>query len=208
MKNKLLFLLSILLCLSLVSCDKNPTTTDDISNTGGFIYLPTIETLEEYAEFVETNDVSKKIVLYDDISMLGEFDVFFVCDYLTDEVELIKHAYSLKDGANTFSLDIEPIGETETTNTVVFDKSQENCLLKVKKQFSGEIQLGEMRYHYINGNLYSLKWISGKWKFTLYSFSDYKQPKNETLISRLIYRDTAEEAFSEIQSAITGTTAS
>ena len=92
MKKLFILLLTAVLMVALVACSAAnvPETTSQFVNHGGDVDLLNFNTLEEIAAFAKSDQAPDNFVLYDAISILGDFD-----NYLVFTSEVYKGQYHM-----------------------------------------------------------------------------------------------------------------
>jgi len=180
--------------------DPDVTGAGDSTEKNNY-YAPTMLSLEEYESYLKKRKLPEDFVHYDDIALLGEFHAFSMYD---DNY----YQYSLRDGSNSLLLTISSRFETvETVETTITNEVSIPLSVKDLSSYQtdefvhGNFYVGSLKYLFMHGKLASLYWYDETHRFTVSGLREYEMPEKETFLSRLLHRDTAEEAFTELQNA-------
>ena len=230
MKNKITIIaLWCILCLILSACDINITDknnqsdstetnnmtdssneeidSQDIKNKTTEPYdieipLLTLESMDMYTEFLNSNEMPDDFVLYDEISDVGDFEILiFLCNayshdyssYLYGLVDSEGFEISLYVEHNTdeFSLETDSIIQVNKTNMSLLTDTSD-----------GDYIHDNIKYTYVSGELFSISWKTQNITYILCNggspmFSDYP-PTTSTFVGKMLNLDTATQALNDI----------
>ena len=230
MKNKITIIaLWCILCLILSACNINITDknnqsdstetnnmtdssneeidSQDIKNKTTEPYdieipLLTLESMDMYTEFLNSNEMPDDFVLYDEISDVGDFEILiFLCNayshdyssYLYGLVDSEGFEISLYVEHNTdeFSLETDSIIQVNKTNMSLLTDTSD-----------GDYIHDNIKYTYVSGELFSISWKTQNITYILCKggypmFSDYP-PTTSTFVGKMLNLDTATQALNDI----------
>lgn len=175
--------------------------------------LLTITGLEEYNDLINSNKLPEYFVTYDKLDKLGEFkSLVFTSNTQMDQYW--QYMYSFEDGSNEDvyltvihnEQKAKSIGSKDNNNTSVkmADLNDNDVIYSdmthLPSEENGIYKDGSISYKYISGSLLSISWKLGNTEFVLSSNSllDNYPSDVDTIVSKLLYSDTHEDAIREI----------
>ena len=216
MKNRLaLFILCVfLLCFAFVACDAE-TTTPTGTQEGFYIQVSTLafgkEQYEEYLVFLDEEGRQNRVIPYDSLSELGEFDlIIFLC--YPQHGEYYQYLYRFIDSETGREISLYVTDLSKSEGYKLYNGEFENneiCsdLRTVGGDVSGYQTVGEAKYAYVHGQLLSIHWVCRDIGFVLsidsdkgndYALFDSYPSDADTLIARLLDRETATDALNAL----------
>ena len=191
-------------CSSQISTEKPPLTSTDASTQTPIsseepshsieIPLYYIYDLDEYRAYIASSDFPDTFIHYDGFSKLGEFVTFgYNPEYK------YSYWYVLRNGTEEFMLGIDPKSQFKLPENDAKDVLSVNNLMTVKSDCAA--QIGTAWYHFNNG-VSLIYWMDDTYLFELSGFEPSAVLQANTLISRLLYRDTAPAALEELRQDI------
>ncbi len=216
-KRILLMLFTVLLLCNFVSCN-GETNADFLAGdylvAGRWIKSYDLYLQVKNMDFASNCDMSS-FVLYEEISMLGDFCAYAcfdreiksgVCDY--------RHiAYLLKDTSGTeFELHIFHLDETkksviegvyqELPELDISDIDSNSHMKSLLLGYSGgNFVNGGVSYIYTHGKLECVKWIYGEYEFMLCNLDEYPVGQHITLVEKMLDITTTNDAVFDFISA-------
>ena len=157
--------------------------------------LLTLDTYDEYLDFIGNAELPAEFVLYEDISYLGEFQSF-ICLSEARVNDFSSCMYNLFDeNQSQFVLYVD-IGSQETVPPVstVTAVNKSNMRSLVNSTDSGSFIVSGMEYKYVGGKLLSISWFKDKVRYTLSGDSmlgDYPESTTTTTVAKLMNIETA-----------------
>lgn len=188
----------------------NPDSSDSVDageETSDLVEEPYVEIAElayddysEYLAFLETTALPDYFVPYSAFEALGEFEYFACLDGLT--VKEGSHLYYSLKAENGWKFSIYISQGRDSMEIPLLSESSLNKedLRTLRTDERGYFRLGNIRYSYKNGRLFSLCWEAGGKTFELYS-KDYFQCPSSNVLFGLFAFDTAEETAESIVAA-------
>ena len=214
MKKSAIILL-ILILLTTASCAQNNstdtlTTTTDREDQQSSIQSPmvevplvTIESYEEYCNFIENTQLPNDFIYYSQVEVFGEFDI-----YIGYQQDGYSHGlYQLID-ENGFEISIyvdSRRSEWKTSDSLSlksFSSSTASDLRSVGD--SADYMIGDnLIYSYVQGNLHSIIWYAENNEFCLCGgleqLGNYPvESKANTMVQGLLHSSTAQSTLSSI----------
>ncbi len=204
MKKILAIILTMLLVLFLFSCSSKNVEYDSNNGnyTGGGVGdrpLLTIESLSEYKKFIKEVTLPEDFVYYEDVKSLGKFKDF-TCLSESRSNDYSQYVYSLyDDGIGELNLYIErdPPIETEVTKTIITDVNSKD-IRYLDSNIHGIYRKDGLTYVFLRGELFSIKWKSGEWYYTISSINDLNADTSKSEISKLFNLNTSFDFISTI----------
>ena len=200
------FLALTLLVLFLFSCSGKNVEVEYDSNTGNYTGggvgdrpLLTIESLSEYKKFIKEATLPEDFVYYEDVKSLGVFKDF-TCLSESRSNDYSQYVYSLyDDGIGELNLYIErdPPIETEVTKTIITDVNSKD-IRYLDSNIHGAYREDGLTYVFLRGELFSIKWKSGEWYYTISSINDLNADTSKSEISKLFNLNTSFDFISTI----------
>ena len=215
MKNRLLLLILcvFLLCFAFVACGAETTTPTETQE--GDMRASTLafgkEQYEEYLVFLDEEGRQNRVIPYDSLSELGEFHlIIFLC--YPQHGEYYQYLYRFIDSETGRELSLYVTDLTKHEGQKQFDDKLENLaersdLRTVNGDVSGYRTLGDAEYGYLNGKLFSVRWVCRDIQFVLTidvdkdndnALFDSYPSDADTLIARLLDRETATDALNAL----------
>ncbi len=216
MKKTVLHVLLLILILFMISCNSSqtPPTEDTSPDTAGTAApeetdpqgdfeaeLPniTIETYQGYQSFIVEGKLPANFIAYEQVSALGKFDSFVYQEW----GNIHEYFYNLRDavGKQTFV----SVRQTKKYDYKVL-RSAPDDLRICSDSGTCVWKLGLAEYLYLSGMLYSISIPCGEMTVAVTisesaRLSDYPTDA-DTLLSRLVNRDTAEEAIQDFMNQL------
>ena len=174
------------------------TTTDPM----GEQYLLTKENYSLYLSFLNSNNVPKDFITYDQISDIGIFS-HFVCLSNADLGDYSHYVYFVKDN-NDFNLSVyvERIEDIISTENVLMNENPLDYR-NISTEEKGVIIANGVKYVYVKGQLFSIDIQYANLKITLDgNLMDYPTNGADTFMSRLLSPATAKAAAAELVASI------
>ena len=177
----------------------NPNTPgNNCGNNDGLtgeVPLLTLETYDEYLNFIGSAELPAEFVLYEDISHLGEFRSF-VCLSEVRVNDFSSCMYTLIDESQSQFMLYVDIGSQETVPPVstVTAVNKSNMRSLVNSTDSGSFIMSGMEYKYVGGKLLSIAWFKDNVRYTLSGDSmlgDYPENATTTVVAKLMNIETA-----------------
>lgn len=161
----------------------------------GEVPLLTLETYDEYLNFIGSAELPAEFVAYEEISNLGEFQLF-VC---LSEARLNNFSscmYTLFDESQSEFVLYVDIGSQEAipSESTVTDINGSNMRSLVNSTDSGSFIVSGMEYKYVGGKLLSIAWFKDNVRYTLSGDSmlgDYPENATTTTVAKLMNIETA-----------------
>ena len=204
MSKKILILCVLLSCL-LTACGNAGASTD--ATFVGNRKVPGVYSLDEYHEFIKTAHLPSNFILYECISILGNFR----CVIFDSWKDYSWASYKLTDENNyEVFITICLASENRYDDASVIDVSLEGCK-DMRKLTNGpyednfRIHRAGLYYYYgRSGSLMGIIWQEGKNSILLDGASyldDYPMDGKETIVSRLLSIDenVSKAAFEELK---------
>ena len=166
--------------------------------------LLTLETYDEYVEFIESAQLPAGFLAYEDISLLGEFKSF-VCLSEARLNDFSSCMYSLIDESQSefvlyVDIDSQETVPLESTVTAV---NNSNMRFLVDSTDTGYYIVSEMKYQYVRGRLLSISWFKGNVRYTLSGdLHTYPENVTATAVAKLLDLQTAESCLDALKWAI------
>ena len=178
------------------------STTIATTDPMGEQYLLTKENYSLYLSFLNSNNVPKDFITYDQISDIGIFS-HFVCLSNADLGDYSHYVYFVKDN-NDFNLSVyvERIEDIISTENVLMNENPLDYR-NISTEEKGVIIANGVKYVYVKGQLFSIDIQYGNFKITLDgNLMDYPANGADTFMSRLLSPSTAKAAAAEFFTAI------
>lgn len=167
----------------------------------------------EYLKFISENELSEKFVSYDDISVLGEF---VMLEYRDDNTGAFTLDYYLRDeNGFVFDLLIAPVTDRLSGSAAELSLSGMDGDLRTVNAVGHDawMRVSDADYHYDNrGEIRSIIWRSFPdmyYSISAYSpeldgfnLHNYPADGSDTVISRLLNKDTAEDAAKYLENNV------
>lgn len=159
----------------------------------GEVPLLTLETYDEYLNFIGNAELPAEFVAYEDISNLGEFQSF-VCLSESRINDYSSCMYTLFDESQSEFVLYVDIGSKETipsaSTVTTIDGSNMRSL--VNSTDSGSFVVSGMEYKYVGGKLHTISWFKDNVRYTLFdSLGDYPENTTTTTVAKLLDLETA-----------------
>lgn len=177
--------------------DPNSPGNDPGSYDGstGEVPLLTLETYDEYLNFIDNAELPAEFVAYEEISHLGEFKSF-VC---LSDARINDHSscmYTLFDESQSQFVLYVDIDSQETIPPVstVTAVNESNMRSLVNSTDSGSFIVSGMEYKYVAGKLLSISWSKDNVRYTLAGdpmLGDYPENVTTTAVAKLMNIETA-----------------
>lgn len=174
------------------------TPGNDCGNNDGLtgeVPLLTLETYDEYLDFIGNAELPAEFVTYEEISHLGEFQSF-VCLSEARVNDFSSCMYTLFDESQSeFVLSVD-IGSQEAipSESTVTAVNRSNMRSLVNCTDSGSFIVSGMEYKYVGGKLLSIAWFKDNVRYTLSGDSilgDYPENATTTAVAKLMNIETA-----------------
>ncbi|MBE6655066.1 MAG: hypothetical protein E7608_06375 [Ruminococcaceae bacterium] len=178
------------------------STTIATTDPMGEQYLLTKENYSLYLSFLNSNNIPKDFITYDQISDIGIFS-HFVCLSNADLGDYSHYVYFVKDN-NDFNLSVyvERIEDIISTENVLMNENPLDYR-NISTEEKGVIIANGVKYVYVKGQLFSIDIQYGNFKITLDgNLMDYPTNGEDTFISRLLSPATAKAAAAEFVIAL------
>lgn len=161
----------------------------------GEVPLLTLETYDEYLNFIGIAELPAEFVAYEDISYLGEFQSF-VCLSEARVNDFSSCMYTLFDESQSEFVLYVDIGSQEAipSESTVTDINGSNMRSSVNSTDSGSFIVSGMEYKYVGGKLLSISWFKDNVRYTLSGDSmlgDYPESTTTTTVAKLMNIETA-----------------
>lgn len=159
----------------------------------GEVPLLTLETYDEYLNFIGSAELPAEFVAYEEISNLGEFQSF-VCLSESRINDYSSCMYTLFDESQSEFVLYVDIGSKETipsaSTVTTIDGSNMRSL--VNSTDSGSFVVSGMEYKYVDGKLHTISWFKDNVRYTLFdSLGDYPENTTTTAVAKLLDLETA-----------------
>ena len=155
--------------------------------------LLTLETYDEYLNFIGNAELPAEFVAYEDISNLGEFKSF-VCLSESRINDYSSCMYTLFDESQSefvLYVDIDS-KETIPSASTVTTINGSNMRSLVNSTDSGSFVVSGIEYKYVGGKLLTISWFKDNVRYTLFdSLGDYPENTTTTAVAKLLDLETA-----------------
>ena len=173
----------------------NPNTPGSNDVLAGERPLLTLDTYDEYLDFIGSAELPAEFVEYEDISYLGEFQSF-ICLSEARVNDFSSCMYTLFDESQSEFLLYVDIGSQEAipSESTVTDINGSNMRSLVNSTDSGSFIVSGMEYKYVGGKLLSISWFKDNVRYTLSGDSmlgDYPENATTTAVAKLMNIETA-----------------
>lgn len=157
--------------------------------------LLTLNTYDEYLNFIGSAELPAEFVAYEEISNLGEFKSF-VCLSEARVNDFSSCMYTLFDESQSQFVLYVDIGSQETVPPVstVTAVNRSNMRSLVNSIDSGSFVVSGMEYKYLGGKLHTISWFKDNVRYTLSGDSmlgDYPENTTTTAVAKLLDLETA-----------------
>lgn len=196
------------------TCSLNETlNTQDklggVEPNGVEVPLLTISTLDDYNEFLSSENLPKNFITYDVLKDIGDF-VYLI--FLSDGYngDFTEYMYTVKDSTGyDISVYVEPSIESDVliSNTIIAEKINRTDLRTIGSDESGFYMYNDVKYKYVSGKLLSIAWDMDGLRYTVTGSSmldNYPYQKN-TFMGLILNGDTAKDAFRVLETAVRAT---
>ena len=223
-----LIILFIFVCISLIltSCAEAKITqsttevvTTELVTTTQAITTPTegpivsvgvvmhsIDDYDEYLAYISETAVPENFISYEMIKKFGEFRSFQAVPYGENNPTHTMnpnygYGYDLEFDGLEITFDINE-KDSDFEYATVSAPTTNDLQIHENKE-SGVWQNGKFEYHYVQGKLLYIEWEYNDVRYALSSRNsareyDYTTLSSDSVLSKLVHRDTCEEAFQEI----------
>lgn len=198
---KLLIVLAVLSIL--LSCSCNDMQTDSSTNTSGGSYSNNgeyydagglaLETYKEYLSYIENTDLPEDFVYYDDIKEFGDFKGLVSPQVINpNSDDNIGYMFNLMYKGKSICLTVVNILDVKLEELYEKDDIQVD-LSDMRYPVSGKTGVvihNDIRYIYLEGELYVIRWYEDGWSYTLNTlYRDVNDfPDNDgSALAKLIY---------------------
>lgn len=180
-----------------------------VEPNGEEVPLLTISTLEDYNEFLSSENLPKNFITYDMLKDIGDFEylIFLSDGYNGDFTE---YMYTVKDSTGyDISVYVEPSIESDVlnSNTIIAETINRTDLRTIGSAESGIYMYNDLKYKYVSGKLLSIAWDMDGLRYTLTGSSmlDNYPDQNNTFMGLLLNGDTSKDAFRVLGTAVRAT---
>lgn len=193
------------------TCSLNETLNSQdklggVESNGVEVPLLTISTLEDYNEFLSSENLPKNFITYDMLRDVGDYVclIFLSDGYNGDFTE---YMYTVKDSTGyEISVYVEPSIESDvlSSNTIIAEKINRTDLRTNGSVESGIYMYNDVKYKYVSGKLLSIVWDMDGLRYTVTGSSmldNYPDQKN-TFMGLILNGDTAKDAFRVLETAV------
>ena len=215
MKKTVAIILIMFLIFSVCSCDGKDTevhtsdTTiqqnDDVAIDSTSLdvehSLLTLETINDYNKFINSEKLPSNFVSYDKIDDMGQFvSLVFLSD--TQKGDYSSYMYNIVDSTGyEICLYVEVAKDPNELTSSISQISSDN-MRTLDKSISGVYNNDGYKYQYVSGMLLSISWIDEDISYELCGASmlyDYPQTDN-TFVGKVLNLKSAYKTFKEINS--------
>lgn len=171
----------------------NPNTPGSNDVLAGERPLLTLDTYDEYLDFIGSAELPAEFVEYEDISYLGEFQSF-ICLSEARVNDFSSCMYTLFDESQSEFLLYVDIGSQEAipSESTVTAVNGNNMRSLVNSTDSGSFVVSGMEYKYLGGKLHTISWFKDNVRYTLFnSLGDYPENTTTTAVAKLLNLETA-----------------
>ena len=212
MKNRLVLLILCVSLLSIVFVSCGTETTTPTETQEGDVRASTLafgkEQYEEYLVFLDEEGRQNRVIPYDSLSELGEFNlIIFLC--YPQHGEYYQYLYRFIDSETGRDISLYVTDLTKHEGQRAYDSELKNVeqssdLRTVEGDVIGYQTVGDAEYGYIHGKLLSVRWVCRDIEFLLtiesdkdnnYALFDSYPLDADTLIAELLNRETATDAL-------------
>ena len=155
--------------------------------------LLTLDTYDEYLDFIGSAELPAEFVAYEDISYLGEFQSF-ICLSESRINDYSSCMYTLFDESQSEFVLYVDIGSQEAipSESTVTAVNGSNMRSLVNSTDSGSFVVSGMEYKYLGGKLHTISWFKDNVRYTLFnSLGDYPENTTTTAVAKLLNLETA-----------------
>lgn len=155
--------------------------------------LLTLDTYDEYLDFIGSAELPAEFVMYEEISHLGEFKSF-VCLSESRINDFSSCMYTLFDESQSEFVLYVDIGSQEAipSESTVTAVNGSNMRSLVNSTDSGSFVVSGMEYKYLGGKLHTISWFKDNVRYTLFnSLGDYPENTTTTAVAKLLDLETA-----------------
>lgn len=155
--------------------------------------LLTLDTYDEYLDFIGSAELPAEFVEYEDISYLGEFQSF-ICLSEARINDYSSCMYTLFDESQSEFVLYVDIGSQEAfpSESTVTAVNGSNMRSLVNSTDSGSFVVSGMEYKYLGGKLHTISWFKDNVRYTLFdSLGDYPENTTTTAVAKLLDLETA-----------------
>lgn len=171
-----------------------------------------LESADKYNEYIKKTEIPQDFLYYEQIKSLGRFNgISFLCPY--SQLNYNSYSYSITDENNyiyNFYVDNGIIKTKDCCKIAKKINTLSNDLRTCEETGVCYAEIGKAEYTYIFGKLSSISWINGNKtmavvrngelgsEFPEAMFSDYPINSKETVLSKLLSKDTAADMIEKL----------
>lgn len=155
--------------------------------------LESIDSVEEYNEFLTEKSIEQKFLSYSMLRKIGEFEgITFLSNAKVGDYS--NYMYELCDASGYTLYLYVKIGNSEDNEKVVSEERVDpHDLRKLNDKSSGTYVCEDYEYRYVNGELLSIRWENGAYSFVLSGetmLSNYPETQT-TILGSLLSAETS-----------------
>ncbi len=206
MKKIIHCLLVIAVCVGMVSCSSQETTTPSATESAKPLTTSDVGCpyWSDYQRFVATTELPEDFIYFEDLPNIG----YYAGGGVLGSTGYDRYAYCWDEYETGYHMGLficseeQKMAMTPTTHEPSADMRTVESDKKESRQEYEYWQKGEVQYIYSQGNLYRVRLTIGGKFFEFYHLLDAPSFQPDTFMGKLLNKDTIEEAVEEFKKSI------